>query len=84
METRLRGASLIAANNLRVLGFTFLLLYAEHRLPAPFAPLAGSKTTKLSPACGCPTSEGVPRPLSGNEATLAQLLPLSVLFCKPS
>jgi hypothetical protein len=32
---------LIAANGLRVLGFTFLVLYAAHRLPAPFAPLAG-------------------------------------------
>jgi hypothetical protein len=32
---------LIAANSLRILGFTFLVLYAAHRLPAPFAPLAG-------------------------------------------
>jgi hypothetical protein len=32
---------LIGANGLRVLGFTFLVLYAAHRLPAPFAPLAG-------------------------------------------
>jgi hypothetical protein len=32
---------LIAANGLRVLGFSFLVLYAAHRLPAPFAPLAG-------------------------------------------
>jgi len=32
---------LIGANGLRVLGFTFLVLYTAHRLPAPFAPLAG-------------------------------------------
>jgi hypothetical protein len=32
---------LIAANSLRVMGFTFLVLYAAHRLPAPFAPAAG-------------------------------------------
>jgi hypothetical protein len=32
---------LIAAHTLRVLGFAFLALYAAHRLPAPFAPVAG-------------------------------------------
>ena len=33
--------ALIAANAMRVLGVDFLLLYAAHRLPAPFAPSAG-------------------------------------------
>jgi hypothetical protein len=32
---------LIGTNGLRVLGFTFLVLYTAHRLPAPFAPIAG-------------------------------------------
>jgi len=32
---------LIAAHSLRILGFAFLVLYAAHRLPAPFAPVAG-------------------------------------------
>jgi hypothetical protein len=32
---------LIAIHSVRVLGFSFLMLYAEHRLPAPFAPIAG-------------------------------------------
>lgn len=34
-------AALVAANVMRVLGVDFLLLYAAHRLPAPFAPSAG-------------------------------------------
>jgi hypothetical protein len=33
--------NLIAANGLRVFGVFFLLLYAQQRLPAPFAPSAG-------------------------------------------
>ena len=33
--------ALIAVNAVRLLGFTFLILYAEGRLPAPFAPSAG-------------------------------------------
>jgi hypothetical protein len=33
--------TLIAAHSLRVLGFAFLVLYSAHRLPAPFAPIAG-------------------------------------------
>jgi hypothetical protein len=33
--------ALIALNAIRLLGFTFLVLYAEGRLPAPFAPSAG-------------------------------------------
>ena len=33
--------ALIALNAVRLLGFTFLILYAEGRLPAPFAPSAG-------------------------------------------
>jgi hypothetical protein len=32
---------LIAVNSVRILGVSFLLLYAEHRLPAPFALVAG-------------------------------------------
>jgi hypothetical protein len=32
---------LIAVQSLRVLGVLFVLLFAAHRLPAPFAPLAG-------------------------------------------
>jgi hypothetical protein len=32
---------LIAVNMVRLLGFSFLLLYAAHRLPGPFAPVAG-------------------------------------------
>lgn len=32
---------LIAVQSLRVLGVLFILLFAAHRLPAPFAPLAG-------------------------------------------
>jgi hypothetical protein len=38
---RARLRSLIAPQILRVLGITFVLLYAAHRLPAPFAPVAG-------------------------------------------
>jgi hypothetical protein len=34
-------AVLIAVHGVRVLGVIFLLLYAEQRLPAPFAPVAG-------------------------------------------
>jgi hypothetical protein len=34
-------SSLVAANTVRVLGISFLVLYAQGRLPAPFAPLAG-------------------------------------------
>ena len=34
--------ALIALNTLRLLGLTFVILYAERRLPAPFAPSAGS------------------------------------------
>ena len=33
--------TLVAANVTRILGVDFLLLYAAHRLPAPFAPSAG-------------------------------------------
>ena len=33
--------ALIALNAIRLLGFLFVLLYAEGRLPAPFAPTAG-------------------------------------------
>ena len=33
--------ALVALNTLRLLGFTFIVLYAEGRLPAPFAPSAG-------------------------------------------
>ena len=33
--------ALIALNTLRLLGLTFVILYAERRLPAPFAPSAG-------------------------------------------
>ena len=33
--------ALIALNAIRLLGVTFLILYAEGRLPAPFAPSAG-------------------------------------------
>jgi len=33
--------ALIAVNTVRVLGFSFILLYVAGRLPAPFAPLAG-------------------------------------------
>jgi hypothetical protein len=33
--------ALIALHTIRLLGFTFLVLYAEGRLPAPFAPSAG-------------------------------------------
>ncbi len=33
--------ALVAAHGARVLGVSFLVLYAAHRLPAPFAPLAG-------------------------------------------
>jgi hypothetical protein len=33
--------ALIAVNILRVLGISFVVLYAAHRLPAPFAPSAG-------------------------------------------
>jgi hypothetical protein len=33
--------ALIAINTIRLLGFTFIVLYAESRLPAPFAPTAG-------------------------------------------
>jgi hypothetical protein len=33
--------ALIALHAIRLLGFTFLVLYAEGRLPAPFAPSAG-------------------------------------------
>jgi hypothetical protein len=32
---------LIAPHAMRVLGIVFVILYAEHRLPAPFAPAAG-------------------------------------------
>ncbi len=34
-------AALIGVHALRVLGITFVLLYAAKRLPAPFAPVAG-------------------------------------------
>lgn len=34
-------SALVAINSLRVLGVMFLLLHAAHRLPAPFAPVAG-------------------------------------------
>ena len=33
--------ALIAAHAIRLLGYTFIVLYAEGRLPAPFAPSAG-------------------------------------------
>src|SRR5262249_26077498 len=33
--------ALIAVHAIRLLGFTFIVLYAEGRLPAPFAPSAG-------------------------------------------
>jgi hypothetical protein len=34
-------ALLIGVNTVRVIGVSFLLLYSAHRLPAPFAPVAG-------------------------------------------
>jgi hypothetical protein len=32
---------LVAVNGVRIFGVSFLLLYSAHRLPAPFAPIAG-------------------------------------------
>jgi hypothetical protein len=34
-------AALVAVHAVRILGVSFLILYADHRLPAPFAPVAG-------------------------------------------
>jgi hypothetical protein len=38
---RIPASSLVAANTVRILGISFVVLYSAGRLPAPFAPLAG-------------------------------------------
>jgi hypothetical protein len=38
---RIPVSSLVAANTVRILGISFVILYADGRLPAPFAPVAG-------------------------------------------